>query len=384
MIDKKQLTGAEVALRFEEREGKLVRIYGQEVAVPAVAIDVNVVFPEVQMGGSPPSTRLMSLLSISYETFGQTVLLDFEVEAIANVLPDDLQQMAVEWFRHSMTTNDPPPEILDIQDHIYRLVEGHERCFEILKQGVRRWSSIWPLIHDPGRSKRILRQLLLCNVESCGAIQLIEALRVARPSFDGLHVQRTTPWFEHDNLHASVFAWLGRQKSTAPSQPPDFDSRLVPLLAILVEEMIGTALQMELFLSGDDLERAKWEELAAASNGACAVLFEIGAEWRGVPFANLFLAKICGRYQLLRERQMFRLNRVKPSLEHYDRVVEACCAVEAASQLRWPGPRFVRWLNLPVPAERVERFMRLWGAVEPNIGSTLMPEDRYWCMGDTD
>jgi hypothetical protein len=52
VIDKKQLTGTEVALRFEERDGKLVRIYGQEVAVPPVAVDVNVVFPEIEMGGS--------------------------------------------------------------------------------------------------------------------------------------------------------------------------------------------------------------------------------------------------------------------------------------------------------------------------------------------
>lgn len=328
-----------------------------------------------QWGRPPPSKRLMSLLSIKYETFEQTALLHLEVEAIGSVRPRELGQMAVEWFRQSMATNDPPQVLLEIQDHIYRLVEGHERCFEILKQGARRWLSIWPLKHDPARSNRVLRQLLECRVGSCEAIQLIEALRVARPSFDGWQTRRRPPWFEHEDLRGAVLDWLGGQKPVATARATPFDPRLIPLFVIMVDEMIGTALEMELCWCSDDLEGVKWEELAAASTGLGTVVPEFGAEWRGVPFCGLLLVKIEGRFQLLRERQMLRLNRVVPSAAHFEKVVEVCCAVEAATQLRWPTPGFMRLINLPVSATHVERFMRMWGAVDPDIGSTLLPED---------
>ncbi|TXI24951.1 MAG: hypothetical protein E6Q67_01745 [Roseateles sp.] len=51
-LENKALEGADVALRFEERDGKRVQIYGQDVAVPPVCVEVDVVFPKIMAGGS--------------------------------------------------------------------------------------------------------------------------------------------------------------------------------------------------------------------------------------------------------------------------------------------------------------------------------------------
>lgn len=51
-VENKALDGADVALRFEERDGKLVQIYGQDVAVPPVCVEVDVVFPKIRTAGS--------------------------------------------------------------------------------------------------------------------------------------------------------------------------------------------------------------------------------------------------------------------------------------------------------------------------------------------
>jgi hypothetical protein len=75
VIESGTLAGAEVALRFEERDPKLMQVYGQDVEVPPICLEVDVVLPKIQ------STRSQRVsLKPKQDAIARYVFLDGKAE----------------------------------------------------------------------------------------------------------------------------------------------------------------------------------------------------------------------------------------------------------------------------------------------------------------
>lgn len=316
-------------------------------------------------GARWPSPRVAHLLHLDEPGFRKLFIAPRAAKTLIALPPWELEAVAMKRFEASLAKASAPAWLGELREFVRHETSGHEPCFALLSESIRRWHSVWPVRQDPGRSVAILLQLLGQGVETCPAVRLVEAMSMFRsgPQFKVARARR--PWFHLSSLRAAVGPWLTRSlRMTKEGEVPTAPA-VLSLLDVIISIWVGQTLLEATQARVRPVDARKMDKMAISNAGAGQATHpaELRRPLLGDCTSQIKLIEQSGQHYALFRSPLARaaVGVVVPN--HWDMVFEAVCTAEAASQHRWPTDRHTR-CSAPSAAmsARVNMILQRWSS----------------------